>query len=214
MTIYDISLSISESLIVWPGDPPVGISQPAHVDRGDAFTVSRLDVGSHVGTHVDAPAHMIRGGQTVDGLALEVLIGPAWVAYVPGASVLSAEVLETLDLPAGVERVLFRTRNSERWAHGEAGFFRGYVGVSGDGARWLVDHGVRLVGIDYLSIAPFDDPVSAHQVLLGAGVVVVEGLNLSGVEPGSYRLICLPLKIAGAEGAPARVVLVDEDVSR
>jgi arylformamidase len=210
MAIYDISLPISESLIVWPGDPPVRISQPVHVDRGDEFTVSRLDVGTHIGTHVDAPAHMIRGGQTVDSLALEVLIGPAWVVHAVEASVLSAEVLETLDLPAGVERVLFRTRNSERWVHGEEEFFRGYVGMSGDGARWLVDRGVRLVGIDYLSIAPFDDLVPAHQILLRAGAVAVEGLNLSGVEPGSYRLICLPLKIVGAEGAPARVVLMDE----
>jgi arylformamidase len=210
MPIYDISLPISESLVVWPGDPPVRITQPAHLDRGDMFTVSRLELGAHTGTHVDAPAHFIANGLTVDGLDLDLLVGPAWVVHTLDADLLTADLLAGLEIPHGAVRLLFRTRNSDHWARGEGGFFESYVGISQDGAQWLVDRGVRLVGIDYLSVAPFFDTVSVHQILLRAGVVLVEGLNLSGIAPGAYRLVCLPLKLAGGEGAPARTILMDE----
>jgi arylformamidase len=210
MPIYDISLSISESLVVWPGDPPVRITQPAHLDRGDVATLSRLDMGAHTGTHVDAPAHFVAGGLTVDSMDLEVLVGPAWVIDAREADLLSAEVLARLGIPPGIERVLFRTRNSDRWMRGEAQFFEDYVGVTEDGARWLLDRGVRLVGMDYLSVAPYRDTVPVHQILLREGVILVEGLNLSGIAPGRYRFVCLPLKVAGGEGAPARAILMDE----
>ncbi len=210
MPIHDVSLSISESLIVWPGDPSPRITQPAHLARGDAYTVSRLDIGAHTGTHVDAPAHFIAGGTTVERLDLEVLVGPAWVVYAPEAEVLTAEVLAGLAIPGGAERLLFRTRNSARWARGETAFFEDFVGITEDGARWLVDREVRLVGMDYLSVSPFADPIPCHQVLLGAGVVLVEGLNLHEIAPGAYRLVCLPLKIEGSEGAPARAILIDD----
>jgi arylformamidase len=210
MAIYDISLPISESLVVWPGDPPIRITQPAHLERGDVATISRLDMGAHTGTHVDAPAHFVAGGSGVDSLDLEVLVGPAWVVHALEADVLSAEVLERLVIPPGVERLLFRTRNSEQWARSAPEFSKDFVGITQDGARWLLDHGVRLVGIDYLSVAPFHDTVPTHQLLLQAGVILVEGLNLSEVAPGVYRLVCLPLKIRGADGAPARAILVSD----
>jgi arylformamidase len=210
MPIYDISLPISESLVVWPGDPPVRITQPAHLDRGARVTISRLELGAHTGTHVDAPAHFIANGLAVDGLDLDLLVGPAWVVHALDADLLTADLLAGLEIPPGAVRLLFRTRNSDRWALGEDGFFESYVGISQDGAQWLVDRGVRLVGIDYLSVAPFFDTVSVHQILLRAGVVLVEGLNLSGIAPGAYRLVCLPLKLAGGEGAPARAILLDE----
>jgi arylformamidase len=210
MPIYDISLPVSESLVIWPGDPPIRITQPEHLDQGDMATVSRLDMGAHTGTHVDAPAHFIQGGAGVDSLALDLLVGPALVVHALEADALSAEVLAGLAIPAGTERVLFRTRNSERWARGEKEFWEEFVGITEDGARWLVEHGVQLVGVDYLSIGPFDDPVPAHRVLLGAGVIAVEGLDLGKIAPGMYRLICLPLKLVGGDGAPARVILIDE----
>jgi arylformamidase len=210
MKIHDISLPVSESLVVWPGDPPIRITQPSHIDRGDVATVSRLDFGAHTGTHVDAPAHFVQGGAGVDRLDLDLLVGPARVVHVPEADVLTVEVLESLSIPPGTERLLFRTRNSEHWAGGEDGFREDYVGVTDAGARWLIERGVRLAGIDYLSISTYDDPVPPHQTLLGAGVIVVEGLDLSGIAPGVYQLVCLPIKLVGGDGAPARAILIEE----
>jgi arylformamidase len=210
MPIYDISLPISESLVVWRGDPPVRITQPAHLDRGDPYTASRLDMGAHTGTHVDAPAHFIANGQTVDALDLEVLLGPAWVVHAPEANVLTAQVLDELQIPSGASRVLFRTRNSTRWAQAGAGFVEDYVGLSRDGAQWLVERSVRLVGLDYLSVAIYADTVAVHQILLAAGVILVESLDLSRVGPGAYQLVCLPIRISAGEAAPARAILIDE----
>jgi arylformamidase len=128
--------------------------------------------------------------------------------HVPEAEALSADVLQSLAIPPGTERVLFRTRNSERWARRETEFTEEFVGVTEDGARWLLGRGVRLIGTDYLSAAAFDGIVATHQVLLEAGVILVEGLNLSDIAPGVYQLVCLPLKLVGAEGAPARTILI------
>ena len=208
-TIYDISLPISESLVVWPGDKLVTITQPKHLDRGDEATVSHLSLGVHVGTHVDAPAHFLSKGLSVNDIDLNALVGPALVVEALEADVLSAKVLENLSISASVERVLFRTRNSEHWEANHNEFNKDYVGITEDGARWLVSKGIRLVGMDYLSVAAFDETTATHQVLLEAGVVLVEGLNMSCVSAGMYDFICLPLKIEGAEGAPARAILMD-----
>jgi arylformamidase len=209
MTIYDISLAISESLVVWPGDPPVRITQPRHIDRGDRATVSRLEMSAHTGTHVDAPAHFVQGGAGVDALDLGALVGLALVAEAPDADTLTADVLAELAIPLGTERVLFRTRNSNLWAQGEREFREDFVAITEDGARWLIERGIRLVGVDYLSVGPFSALVPTHEMLLQASIVLVEGLNLSGVRPGMYQLVCLPLKIVGADGAPARAILID-----
>jgi arylformamidase len=208
--IHDISLPISESLIVWPGDPGVKITQTSRLDKGDLMTVSRLDMSAHTGTHVDAPCHFFPGGSSVDTLDLNVLVGSALVVHALEADALSADVLERLAIPPGTERVLFRTRNSNRWARGEPEFDENFVAITEDGAHWLVEHGVRLVGIDDLSVGPFDGPMATHLILLSAGVIAVEGLNLSGIAPGLYQLVCLPLKIAGSDGAPARAILIDQ----
>jgi arylformamidase len=210
MPIHDISLPISESLVVWPGDPAISITHTSHLDRGDDATVSRLDMGAHAGTHVDAPAHFVRGGIGVDTLDLDLLVGPAWVVHAPRVDALSAAVLEGLAIPPGTERLLFRTRNSEWWGCGREGFQENYVGVTDDGARWLIDRGVRLVGVDYLSVAPYDELVPPHRTLLGAGLIVVEGLDLRGIAPGQYQFVCLPLKVTGGDGAPARAILIEK----
>jgi arylformamidase len=180
------------------------------MDRGDVATVSHLDMGAHTGTHVDAPAHFIRGGADVAALNLQGLIGPAHVIEVRGVEEITAAVLDALTIPPDAERLLFRTSNSDIWARGQDEFARDFVAVAEDGARWLVRRGVRLVGVDYLSIAPFKDPVPTHQVLLQAGVISVEGLNLHGIAPGEYLLVCLPLRIEGVDGAPARVILIED----
>jgi arylformamidase len=208
MTIYDISLAITPSLPVWPGDPPVLLSQPSHLDRGDVCTITRLDISAHSGTHLDAPAHFIPQGATVETLSLDVLIGPCWVAAITAPGHITAEMLAALAIPPDVTRLLLKTRNSHLWAQGIDRFAEDFVAIAADGARWLVDRGVKLVGVDYLSVGSFDDGVPTHQILLGAGIIAVEGLDLSAVAAGAYQLICLPLKIAGADGAPARAVLI------
>jgi len=210
--IYDISLPISESLVTWPGDPPIHITQPYHLDKGDEATVSRLDMGAHTGTHVDAPVHYIPGGSGVNELDLHTLVGPALVVHALEADALSADVLDALPIPPGTERVLFRTRNSEapsELIRQEGQFSEDFVAITEDGARWLVECGVRLVGVDYLSVGPYQSGAATHRTLMQAGVIPVEGLDLSGVPAGIYQLVCLPLRIVGADGAPARAILID-----
>lgn len=210
MRIYDVSLPISEELVVWAGDPPVRLPRLMDMARGDELTLSGLEISAHTGTHVDAPAHFLAGGAGVETLSLDSLVGPALVVAAPEVAALSAEVLAGLSIPAGAERLLFRTRNSELWARNERRFVEDFVALTADGAQWLVERGVRLVGVDYLSVAPFADPAPVHRILLQAGVIALEGLDLSQVVPGWYQLICLPLKIVGGDGAPARVILMDE----
>lgn len=211
-TILDVSLPVAPGMLVWPGDPPVAVEGAARLAAGDPANVSALRLGSHTGTHVDPPAHFLDGGRGVDELPLDVLVGEAVVADLTGVpGPLGPDELGRLDLPAGTTRLLLKTDNSRRWHEvaSAASFPDRYVAVSATGARWLVDRGVRLVGIDFLSIEERDAPGHpTHVTLLSAGVVIVEGLDLSAVAPGGYTLACLPLKLAGGDGAPARVVLL------
>jgi arylformamidase len=187
---------------IYEGDPGVSVELAQAIDRGDAANVSRLELGSHTGTHVDAPRHFIPGGAGVDELPAEPFVGPCIVAGVtsPRAAI-DAAVIESLHLPAGTERVLLKTPNSRLWDR--ASFARNFVRLNLAGANALIDRGLRLAGIDYLSIG---DPES-HLALLTHGIGVVEGLELREVEPGAYFVACLPLKIAGCDGAPARALL-------
>jgi arylformamidase len=211
MKIFDISLTISPDLPVWPGDPPVELEQVESMDRGAHANISRLSAGVHIGTHVDAPHHFLNDGRTVEGLPLDVLTGPCYVVQLPdGVEAITTEALEGTSLPEGAERILFGTSNSRLWSRRETEFQEDFVAVTEDGAQWLVERGVRLVGVDYLSVAPFGDSVPTHTTLLQAGVVVVEGLDLSAVPRGFYDLYCLPLKLQGSDGAPARAVLIQE----
>jgi arylformamidase len=208
MRIVDISLPISPELPVWPGDPPVEIEKLSSIIDGADANVSKISCGVHMGTHVDAPYHFIDSGQGIETLALEVLIGPAFVLDLIGTDTINRQALEGQDIPAGVERLLFKTRNSMYWATGVKSFQEDFVAVDESGADWLVEQGVKLVGVDYLSVAPFDAGVPTHQTLLRHGVVIVEGLDLSSAAAGWYDLACLPLKIIASDGAPARAVLM------
>lgn len=211
MKIFDISLSISPDLPVWPGDPPVELKQIESMDAGAHANVSRLNAGVHIGTHVDAPHHFLNDGRTIEQLSLDVLTGPCFVVQLPdGVEAITAEALDGMSFPEDTKRILFGTSNSRLWARGETEFQEDFVAVTEDGAEWLVKHGIQLVGVDYLSVAPFGDSVPTHRVLLQAGVVVVEGLDLSAVPRGFYDLYCLPLKLHGAEGAPARAILTQK----
>jgi arylformamidase len=209
--IFDISLTISPDLPIWPGDPTIVLEKVESMDAGADANVSRLSAGVHVGTHVDAPHHFMNDGRTVEQLSLETLTGPCYVTQLPdGIEAITAEALDGISFPAGTDRILFGTSNSRFWSSGEREFQEDFVAVTEDGAQWLVEQGIKLVGVDYLSVAPYSDPVPTHRVLLQAGVVVVEGLNLSAVPRGFYDLYCLPLKLLGAEGAPVRAILIQK----
>lgn len=209
MTIYDISLSISPSLPTWPGDPGLKLEQYASMDKGARYNATHISSSVHLGTHVDAPRHFLSDGSTVEKLPLEVLTGPCYVTQLPdGIDAITSEVLDRTEITSDMKRVLFGTSNSHYWARGESKFQTDFVAITEDGAEWLVERGVQLVGVDYLSVAPYEESIPTHVVLLKAGIVVVEGLNLSNVMRGFYDLYCLPLKIAGSDGAPARAILI------
>ena len=209
MTIFDISLTISPTLPTWPGDPGLELEQFESMDKGAHANVTRISSSVHLGTHVDAPHHFLNDGRTVEQLPLEVLTGPCYVVQFPdGVEAITADVLDRVEITPGLKRVLFGTSNSHFWANNEKEFQTDFVAISEDGAEWLVKHGIELVGVDYLSVAPYGDSAPTHKVLLEAGVVVVEGLNLANVVRGFYDLYCLPLKIEGSDGAPARAILI------
>jgi arylformamidase len=209
MKIFDISLTLSPDLPIWPGDAPFELEQVESIQDGADANVSRLSTSVHIGTHVDAPHHFLNDGRTIEQLPLDVLTGPCYVTQLPdGVEAINAAALDGISLPTDATRILFGTSNSRFWSRGEREFQEDFVAVAEDGARWLVERGVRLVGVDYLSVAPFRDSVPTHTVLLQAGVVVVEGLDLSAVPRGFYDLYCLPLKLLGADGAPARAILI------
>ena len=197
MAMIDISVPIREGMVTYPGDPVVKLERVASIAEGDFVNLTRIDFGLHSGTHVDAPFHFIDGADGIDRLPLEALIGPCEVVEAPD---LSRESVSRM--PEGTTRVLFKTPNSKLWARDD--FVEEFARLDGDAARLLVERRVRLVGVDYLSVGDEE----AHHILLGAGVVPVEGLDLRGVEPGRYDLICLPLRVVGADGGPARAVLI------
>ncbi len=211
MAVHDISLPISETLVTWPGDPAVRISRVLDLADGDPATVSQISMGVHTGTHIDAPAHFIPEGDTIDTIDPAVFVGRALIVDVGDVAAITAEVLEKLSIPPAAERLLFRTGNSRFWATETSEFQRNFVAISEDGAQWLATSKIRLVGIDYLSVAPFSEPITTHTILLATNIVVGEGLNLADVAAGFYHLVCLPLKITGCEAAPARAVLIDQD---
>lgn len=212
MSIYDITLTISPSMPVWPGDPAVELTQVSFIDKGANANVSHLSFGVHTGTHVDAPHHFLNDHQTIESLPLELLTGLCYVLHLDdNIPHISADVLEAAQLPEGVTRILFRTRNSKIWADGITEFQTNFVAVPLDGAEWLVRRGIKLVGVDYLSVSPYKNSRPTHEALLKAGVVILEGVDLSRVAQGFYNIYCLPLKIAGSDGAPARVILKSMD---
>ncbi|MCC7372993.1 MAG: cyclase family protein [Chloroflexi bacterium] len=207
--LYDVTVPLRPGMPTWDGEPGPTLKPLKQIGLdGEPAQVSLLTLGTHCGTHVDAPAHFIPGGAGVDALPLDALVGPCRVIEVDPAAEGRA-VIEPADLaPAagGVQRLLLKTPSGQFWA--DPPFRRDFVGLSGAAASWLVGQGVRLVGIDELSVDPYDaDPYVAHLTLLGAGIVILEGLDLRAVPPGEYDLLALPLRLDGADGSPARVVL-------
>lgn len=208
MPIFDVSLTVTPKLPVWPGDPVIQFKLLSNMDNGDVCNVTHISMGVHSGTHVDAPHHFLNDNRTVEDLDLNVLVGKAYLVELPlHVDEISDEVLNCAAIPSGVERLLIKTRNSQIWGRDEKTFYEDFVAISNNGAQWLVNKGIKLVGVDYLSVAPIGEGVPTHRTLLGAGVIALEGLNLSKVSAGFYELYCLPLKLGNSDGAPARTIL-------
>jgi arylformamidase len=210
MKIYDVTVAVSEGVPIYEGDPRVEIESVRSIAGGDNANVSHLCLGAHTGTHVDAPNHFIDGTRRVEDLDIEKLVGPCRVIEVD-KSVMSIEPSDLGDLD-GVERILFKTRNSAFWNEPEKGFRTDFTYISPEAARVLADAGVKLVGIDYLSVEKFgSNDFGTHITLLKSEIVIVEGLDLRDVPAGDYEITCLPLKYVGGtgDGAPARTILVE-----
>jgi arylformamidase len=205
MKLIDVSVPIDSNLPTYPGNTPFSLEPIKRLASGGSSNVSTLHMSVHGGTHVDAPRHFFDEGGGTDSLPLEMLCGRTRVVELTTRRAITPEDLASFDLTEDV-RLLIKTQNSRLWGTPE--FHPDFVGVSEGAARFLVDHGVKVVGVDYLSIEPYKTPgAPAHHVLLGAGTIVIEGLNLRDVEPGTYEMFCLPLAIVGSDGAPARVIL-------
>jgi arylformamidase len=208
MKFIDISVPLHEGLPIWPKSPGFSLLQDQIIGAESITNNTHIVCDIHAGTHIDAPRHFIADGDTVENLSLEVLIGSALVIDIPYAEYITADHLEAAKIPPTTERLLIKTENSRLWDTAGSAFHKDFVGLKPDAASWIVDHGIRLVGIDYLSVQPYHDSSQTHSILLRAGVIIIEGLNLTDARRGIYTLICLPLRIKGAEGAPARAVLL------
>lgn len=205
--LIDISVPLSDELPIWPGSSGFQLERTHRMEDGAVANVSRLACDVHVGTHIDAPRHFVPDGKTVEQLPPNVLMGRARVAYLPNVDKITEATLSQLDESGIPERLLLRTDNSHLWSTKANEFQEDFTALTADAAQWIVDQGIRLVGIDYLSIQRYHDGPLTHQVLLENEVTILEGLNLSDVKPGDYQLICLPIPLKGAEAAPARAIL-------
>ena len=205
MKLIDVTVPIDSNLATYPGNTPFSLEAVKRISRGDNSNVSTLHLSAHAGTHVDAPRHFFDDGEGIESLPLEMLCGRTRVVELTTRRSVTAEDLAEFDLREDI-RLLLKTHNSRLWGTPE--FHPDFIGVTEGGARFLVDQGVKVLGVDYLSVEQFQAPgAPAHRVLLGSGTIVIEGLNLRDVEPGTYEMFCLPLAVVGADGAPARVML-------
>ena len=202
----DVSVPLRDGMPAWPGDPPVQIGRHEDMSKGGDANVTALSLGAHTGTHMDAPVHFLADGVAIETLDLSATMGRARVIEIGDPVAIRREEIQAAEIVRG-ERILFKTRNSS-YAWSSESFVEDFVGISPDAAEYLAEIGVRTVGIDYLSVAAFGgDAAGVHRALLSAGVWIIEGLDLAGVAEGSFELICLPLRIPGSDGAPARALL-------
>lgn len=214
MQISDLSVPLRNDMPFYPGDPAPQITRLEEHERGDAWQTTHLALCAHLGTHVDAPRHRIRGGGTVDNLDLQILIGRAYVVDLTEVALeIRAEDLEAQTIPRETTRLILKTRNAALWQSNE--FQKDFVALSESGAQWLVARGIRLVAMDYLSADIFSSQdFRAHDVLLNARVVIVEGVMTGTISAGWYTLVCLPLRLQDADGAPARAILIRGEIDK
>lgn len=206
--VYDVSMSIRGGMVTWPGEEPVKVERTRSMESGDRLNLTRLEMGAHTGTHIDAPSHFVDGAAGVDSISPSILVGPALVVEIRGVRQIGQEALEEARLSDGVKRVLLKTDNVDLANRDQ--FDESFSYITPDGARYLLDRGIKVLGVDYLSVAEYGKGEEVHRALLTEGVVIIEGLDMRGVPPGIYQMAALPLKIAGCDGAPARVVLFSQ----
>jgi arylformamidase len=214
MAVYDVTVPLKPDMPTYAGEEPGPIlSFHSLISEGQSANVSALSIGSHTGTHVDAPCHFLEGRSGVEAMPLESLVGPCQVIEYGGDRHITAADLEAAGIPASTRRLLIKTRSGRFWD--DTVFRSDFVGLAGDAGGWLADRGYLLVGIDYMSIEQFRSAThEVHKALLEKNIVIVEGVDLRTIAPGAYFLVCAPLKVVGAEGAPARVFLLDGDTLR
>jgi len=207
MKLYDISLPVSSTLPVWPGDPQVALIAAASLSNGDPCNLTEIRMGAHTGTHIDAPYHFLSDGAKIDVIALSTLIGPCLVVEVDAQKMIRKDDLIKRNL-AGHSRIIFKTRNSQLWVQSSSKFTADYVAIDAEAASYLAGMKIVLVGIDYLSVDAYQSAGAlVHRIFLQNNIVILEGLNLSDVAAGVYELICAPLRLVGCEAAPARALL-------
>jgi arylformamidase len=211
MIIKDVTFTVEQGMTVWPGDDPVQLYRQQKIEDGANANVSFLGLSVHTGTHIDAPFHFLKEGYGVEQIPLDLLIGEAQVIQIPEEiKIIDSTTLEKTVIKPGIKKVLFKTAVSLQRIQLTQGFKTDFVGVAADAAQMLVDKGINVIGIDYLSIAPYKNSRPTHEILLNANRLIIEGLNLADVDEGLYTLYCLPLKLKGSDGAPARVILIQE----
>jgi arylformamidase len=209
MQIIDITLSISPEIPTWPGDLKVKLERVKKIEAGESNNLSQMHLGVHTGTHVDAPFHFVQSGIKIDELPMDFLVGPVQVVRMgDDVDLITAKDLMKVKIDPKIPRILFKTRNTYYWEKNEKEFQKDFVALSQDASAELVRMGMKLVGIDYLSVGPFTNSKPTHDTLLGGGLALLEGADLSKVEPGIYDLYCLPMKLKATEGAPARAILI------
>ena len=207
--IIDISVPFGTDVPLWPGGEPSTLVFAKSMERGDAVNDSRIHMGTHAGTHLDAPLHFLKDGAPIGDLPLSLFFGPVLVVDLETAMEIGIAELNNAVIPDGTTRILFKSSNSALWKQGNS-FHREYVGITAEAAHWLVTKKIQLVGVDYLSVAKFEDIEEVHKTLLGKSIALLEAIDLSGVEPGDYVLSCIPLRVDMAEGSPARAILLTE----
>jgi arylformamidase len=211
MIIKDVTFTTEQGMTVWPGDDPVQLFRQQKIEGGANANVSFIGMSVHTGTHIDATFHFLKAGYGVEQIPLELLIGTAQVIQVPeDAKVIDSKTLEKVVIKPGINKVLFKTAASLQRVQLTQEFKTDFVGVAADAAQILVDKGINVIGIDYLSIAPYKNSRPTHEILLNANTLIIEGLNLADVDEGLYTMYCLPLKLKGSDGAPARVILIQD----
>jgi arylformamidase len=210
MKILDISVPLRAGMPTWPGSAGCRVERTTDQAMGDDVTNSAMHIDLHCGTHIDAPLHFMQSGCSIEQIDIEACIGPAYVADLRGVPRIGASELQER-VPSGTRRLLLKTDNSRLWAQSE--FVKDFTALTLDGAQWVADQGIWLIANDYLSVQLFRGDDRTHMILMEQGVVILEGVDLTAVEPGGYHLVCLPLRIAGAEAAPSRAVLMLDEVS-
>jgi len=211
--IFDVTIPFSADLPVWPGDPAIELRPLARTADGDPCNTTQIVCPTHCGTHVDPPFHFIHQSGRLDDIPIERWVGACQVVHIPDeVTRIEPEHLESAGIAAETTRLLFKTSNSRRWASIPLVFETDYVALTPAAARWIVERGLKLIGIDYFSFECFDDAENeTHRTILGNDVIAIEALDLREIQPGFYQLVCLPLKIASGDGAPARVILISNE---